>query len=296
MSKLDAVTSIHGTRYRLGRELGRGGQGAVFAVEGDRLAVKLLRDRSPIAREGLRDQLAIVGRLPLEGLAVARPIDQLRSPHVGYVMELFTGMRSLRSLRRPPKGGGSIREWYFEGGGLRRRLRLLARVAEVLSELHGRGLVYVDPSPHNVFVSEQPDDFEVRLIDMDNLRTATQTGRSLYTPGYGAPEVVRGTGASSSLSDAHAFAVIAFETLALVHPLLGDAVHDGDPELEEQALAGHLPWIDEAENNSNRSSDGIPRDIVLSPKLRDDFSRTFGPGAVQSRRAARIGALGRATP
>ena len=46
MSKLDAVTSINGNRYRLGRELGRGGQGAVFAVEGDRMAVKLFRNRS----------------------------------------------------------------------------------------------------------------------------------------------------------------------------------------------------------------------------------------------------------
>lgn len=279
MSKPDTVASIHGNRYGLGRELGRGGQGTVFAVEGDRLAVKLLRDRSQRAREGLRDQLAMVGRLPLEGLAVARPIEQLRPPHVGYVMELLTGMVSLRSLGRPPKTVVSIREWYFDGGGLRRRLRLLARTAEVLSDLHGRGLVYVDPSPHNIFVSDRPDACAVRLIDTDNLRPATSSAeRSLYTWGYGAPEVVCQTGAPSSLGDAHAFAVIAFETLSLVHPLLGDWVRDGEPGLEEQALAGQLPWIEAAGDVRNRSSDGIPRDIVLSPRLRDDLSLTFGPG------------------
>ena len=278
MSKPDTVTSIHGNRYRLGRELGRGGQGTVFAVEGDRLAVKLLRDRYAGARERLRDQLAMVGRLPLEGLAVARPLEQLRPPHVGYVMELFTGMTSLGSLGRPPRGVESVRTWYFEGGGLRRRLRLLARTAEVLSEIHGRGLVYVDPSPFNIFVSSQTDACEVRLIDTDNLRAATRAGRALFTPGYGAPEIVRGTGAPSSLGDAHAFAVIAFETLALVHPLMGDAVRDGEPELEEQALAGRLPWIDAAGDDRNRSSDGIPRDLVLSPRLREDFDLTFGAG------------------
>ena len=278
MSKPDTVTSIHGNRYHLGRELGRGGQGTVFAVEGDRLAVKLLRDRSAGAREHLRDQLAMVGRLPLEGLAVARPLEQLRPPHVGYVMELFTGMTSLASLGRPPREVESIRTWYFEGGGLRRRLRLLARTAEVLSEIHGRGLVYVDPSPFNIFVSSQTESYEVRLIDMDNLRAATRAGRALFTPGYGAPEIVRGTGVPSSLGDAHAFAVIAFETLALVHPLMGDAVRDGESELEEQALAGRLPWIDEPEDDRNRSSDGIPRDFVLSPRLREDFGRTFGAG------------------
>ena len=278
MSRPDTVTSIHGNRYRLGGELGRGGQGTVFVVEGDRLAVKLLRDRSAGARERLRDQLAMVGRLPLEGVAVARPLEQLRPPHVGYVMKLFTGMTSLGSLGRPPRGVESVRTWYFAGGGLRRRLRLLARTAEVLSEIHGRGLVYVDPSPFNIFVSSQTDACEVRLIDTDNLRVATRAGGAIFTPGYGAPELVRETGMPSSLSDAHAFAVMAFETLALVHPLLGDAVRDGEPELEEQALAGHLPWIDEPEDDGNRSSDGIPRDLVLSPRLREDFGLTFGAG------------------
>ena len=278
MSRPDAVTSIHGSRYRLGRELGRGGEGAVFAVEGDRLAVKLLRDRSPRSRDRLRDRLAMVGRLPLDDLAVARPIEQLRPPHVGYVMELFTGMAPMRSMLRPPKGIGSVAHWYFQGGGLRRRLRVLARVAEVLAELHGRGLVYTDLSPNNVFVSEASDAGEVRLIDTDNVHPATSHGQSIHTPRYGPPEVVRRTGVPSSLGDAWTFAVIAFETLALVHPLLGDEVQYGEPEMEERALEGRLPWIDAEDDHRNRSSDGIPREIVLSTRLREDFGRVFGPG------------------
>lgn len=236
-----AVTSIHGSLYPLGPKLGRGGQGAVYAVQGANRAVKLYDTASPQASERLRDQLALVGRLPLENLAVSRPIKQLRAPHVGYVMELFTGMVPIHSLQHPPKGAAGIAEWYLSGGGLQRRLRLLARTAEVMSALHGRGLVYVDPSPHNIFVSEHADAYEVRLIDMDNLRPASSAIRPLYTPGYGAPEIVRQTGVPSSLSDAYAFAVIAFETLALVHPLLGDAVRDGEPEWEEQALQGYSP-------------------------------------------------------
>ena len=64
-------------------------------------------------------------------------------------------------------------------------------MAELLAAIHGRGLVYVDPSPHNVFVSEPADADEVRLIDVDNLRPATTPGRTVYTPGYGAPEIVQ---------------------------------------------------------------------------------------------------------
>ena len=237
----------------------------------------------------------MVARLPLDGLAVARPVDQLRPPHVGYVMELFTGMVPLLSLMKPPKGTGGVTQWYLDGGGLGRRLRLLAHVAEAVAALHGRGLVYADLSPHNVFVSENRDDHEVRLIDIDNLHPATTTGRLVYTPRYGAPEVVRQTGSPSTLADAHAFAVLAFETLALAHPLLGDVVRDGEPELEERALRGELPWIEAPDDDRNRSSDGIPRELAVSPVLQQDFQRAFGPGLSNPGRQAGTDHLGRAS-
>jgi hypothetical protein len=138
--------------------------------------------------------------------------------------------------------------------------------------------VYVDPSPDNVFVSEALDAFEVRLIDTDNLRTATSPGQVLYTPGYGAPEIVRESGAPSSLSDAYSFALIAFEVLTLAHPFLGDLVQRGEPENEERALAGDLPWIDDPADDCNRATNGIPREHVLSDNLRESFQLVFGVG------------------
>jgi hypothetical protein len=136
----------------------------------------------------------------------------------------------------------------------------------------------VDPSPSNVFVSESVDAHEVRLIDTDNLRCATVPGATLFTPRYGAPELIRRSGTATSLSDAHAFATIAFETLALVHPFLGDVVETGPPDLEEEALSGSFPWIDDPEDGRNRSSHGIPRAHVLSENLRDAFHKTFSAG------------------
>lgn len=272
------VTTVNGARYRLTKELGRGGQGAVFRTEEGRHAVKLLRVRSPRAREALRDRLAMVKRLPIEELDLARPLDQLREPDLGYVMALYTGMVSLQTLVRPPAEATSLSEWYLAGGGLRRRLRLLARTADLFARLHGKGLIYSDPSPQNIFVSEATDANEVRLIDTDNLRHATTVGQTFFTPGYGAPELVSGRGMASSLSDGHAFAVLAFQTLTAAHPLLGDLVQEGEPELEEQALLGQFPWIDHPEDDRNRASHGIPRRLVLSRHLGEDFAKTFGPG------------------
>lgn len=273
------VTTLGGIRYSLGNLLGQGGQGKVFTVRGSPYAVKLLRHRSDQARQALQERLMMVGRLPLEDLAVARPLEPLRPPHLGYVMELFTGMVPLHTLIRPPKEGESLMRWYFDGGGLRRRLRLLAKVADIFARLHGRGLVYTDPSPQNLFVSADPTAHEVRLIDTDNVRVSADGGPALYTPGYGAPEVLSGARLPNSLSDAHAFAVIAFETLALIHPLKGgDRIENGAPELEEQALRGERPWIDDPNDDWNRSSLGIPRPFVLSRHLADAFAQAFGAG------------------
>ncbi|MBP8284669.1 MAG: hypothetical protein KAX46_12285, partial [Chromatiaceae bacterium] len=272
------VTTLTGARYKLTRELGRGGQGAVFGADDGRHAIKLLRKRTPVAREELRDRLAMVARLPIEDLGLARPLDRLREPDLGYVMELFTGMEPIQTLLQPPREAASLAQWYLAGGGLRRRLRLLARTADLFARLHGRGLVYTDPSPQNIFISQATDAHEVRLIDTDNLRPASVVGDAYFTPGYGAPELYTGRGPATSLSDAHAFAVIAFQTLALVHPFKGDLVEDGEPELEEQALNGDLPWIEHPQDDCNRSRHGIARGLVLSPKLSEAFAAAFGPG------------------
>jgi DNA-binding helix-hairpin-helix protein with protein kinase domain len=272
------VTTIEGARYRLTEELGRGGQGAVFRTDNGRYAVKLLRNRSPAARGALADRLAMVSRLPIEDLDVARPLARLREPDLGYVMELYTGMVPIRALLVPPPETPSLARWYFDGGGLRRRLQLLARTADLLARLHGRGLVYTDPSPNNVFVSATVEDREVRLIDTDNLRADSVVGQAVFTPKYGAPELIAGRAPASSLTDAHAFAVLVFETLTLAHPLFGDLVEVGEPELEEAALAGELPWIEHPEDDRNRSSRGIPRPRVLSRNLSAQLAATFGPG------------------
>ena len=172
----------------------------------------------------------------------------------------------------------------------RRRLLLLGRAAHVLARLHGRGIAYSDPSPANIFVSDDPDFAEIWFIDTDNLRYESAPGSlaAVYTPGYGAPELVRQESGITTLSDVHAFCVIAFQALALAHPFIGDMVSDGEPELEEQAFAGMLPWIDDAEEERNRASFGIPRDWVLSTRLKEGFDRTFGAGRVSP--AARPGA------
>ena len=269
-----AVRDTSGSTYELGAVLGRGGQGAVLQVRGRPLAVKLSVASTPTARSRVQESIARVKRLPLDGLQVARPLRALDAPHVGYVMELMTGMEPLSRLCPvPADNAADFVPWYLETGGLRRRLRLLGRASEVLASLHARGLTYGDAAPANIYVSSDSGAAEAWLIDCDNV-TSGVSRRAVYTPGYAAPEVFRSRG-TDSLTDAWSLATIAFETLCVLHPFVGDRVHDGEPAEEERAFRGELPWVD-APDGENRASRGIPRSMVLTPDLAALVSACFG--------------------
>ena len=274
------VEDTDGRRYPLTRKLDGGGQGQVYLVEGGRLAVKLLKKgTSSDERSRLVQQLAFVKRLDLRGLPVARPEKLLREPWLGYVMELLSEMQPIGDVAVPPPDAPSIRDWYTQTGGLRRRLRLLARCARVLSQLHSKGLVYADLHPGNVLISRDADYLETWLVDVDNLsHQSNPIFPYLHRLGYSAPEVVAHKSGVNSLSDAFSLAVMAFETLTLVHPFVGDQVEQGDVELMQAAYEGKLPWVDSHHDRRNSAGRGIPRDLVLSPRLTELAETAFETG------------------
>lgn len=269
------VVDENGARHTLSTRLGAGGQGEAWLTKSGRNVVKIL---APGRRaEELRRQIARVKRADLADLHLAKPLALLRPPLVGYVAEFLADMQPIASLMRPPQAGSKV-AWYRDTGGLRRRLRLLAHAGEALHGIHAMGFSYGDVSPANVFVSIPVSAVEAWLIDLDNLKTESDPSLNVFTNGFGAPEVVTGQHGATSLSDAWGFAVLVMKTLALVHPFLGDVVEDGEPELEEAAFAGRLPWIDDGQDSRNRCTRGLDRSIVLSKHMRAHAAATFGPG------------------
>lgn len=282
------VADAHGSRFALTSELGGGGQGVVYGVEGGRYAVKVLRARSDTDRSRLARKLNAVRRQPLQDLRVARPLELLAPPLVGYVMELIEGSEPMSTLMAAPRGA-ELATWYAETGGIARRYQVAYSMMETLARLHRLGLMYVDPSPANVLVDRldvgaMP---EAWLIDADNVRAESVAGDTVYTRFWAAPELVSGSRPASSLTDAWAAAVIAFKVITLAHPLIGDVVTEGPPELEDDALAGRFPWIDDPKDDSNRSSAGLPRELIFTKRLRELLHQMFGDG--MHRAAARPG-------
>lgn len=278
------VVDESGAVHKLAKKIGAGGQGEVWLAEGGRRIVKLLHLGANA--EMLRRQFAFVRRLDLGGLHVAKPIAVLKKPFVGYVAEFLGDMQPIKALMEAPSK--DLVRWHIDTGSLRRRLRLLSHAGEALLGLHARGVVYADVSHNNVFISQPINAVEAWLIDLDNLRYESDPCRAIYTLGYGAPEVVARTSGCTSLSDAWAFAVLVWHTLTLTHPFVGDLVNDGEPELEEEAFAGRLPWVGHSTNERNRCSTGLPADLVLARRLLDLARRTFEEGVTDRKRRTSI--------
>lgn len=282
-NKNRTVHDIYQTAYQLTGKIGEGGQGVVCTTEHPGVLVKVLTERDEQARRRWVNHLNWLLNQDLEGLHIASPRALIERPTVGYVMESMDGLRPLQQILETSQqalAGGQGLSGYVATGGLRRRLALLRELAHTVAGLHARGLAYGDLSPANVFVSESIEHHQLWLIDCDNICTSERAGHGhLHTPGYGAPEVVRGERGVNSLTDAWSFAVLAFELLSHGHPFKGDDLLDDDPEeAEARALRGELPWVDHPNDRSNALTGGIPRPLVASPRMQSLFDACFNAG------------------
>jgi len=276
------VLDQHGQSYELTGRIGEGGQGIVCTTNYPNVLVKVARATSEEKRASWTNKIRALMRQPLEGLPIAHPLALITQPQPGYVMELMDGLTPVAELMQVATDALMSDEGlsgYVKTGGLLRRLKMLARLARVLADLHGRGLAYGDLSPANVFASQSLEYAEVWLIDADNVASQSRDGQQgVFTPDYGAPEILRGESGINTLTDSWSFAVMAYRLLTLVHPLKGDVVLEGEPEGEEAALRGELPWVDHPTNRNNALSIGLPREIALNVPLRGLFERCFNAG------------------
>lgn len=223
-------------RWRITGELGRGGMGAVYAVERadgvfeQRAALKLLRFgvEDPVARERFQRERQILARL--EHPAIARLLDGGVAPdgRPFLVLERIDGepITAWCDLRRL---------------GVEARLRLFAAVVEAVEFAHRNLVVHRDLKPSNVLVSASG---EVKLLDFgvakllsesaDEELTRTLVGVPL-TPRYAAPEQITG-GPVTTATDVYSLGVLLYELVAGAPPYR--LASDSALELERRIVAG----------------------------------------------------------
>lgn len=104
-------------------------------------------------------------------------------------------------------------------------LRAVVRqTASALSAAHRKGLVHCDVKPENILLVKTGPDYLIRVTDFGIARRLeTPTGSAIGTPGYIAPEYLRGH-RPDARADLFAVGVVLYELLTGRHPFAGRSV------------------------------------------------------------------------
>jgi serine/threonine-protein kinase len=206
-------------RYRVERELGRGGMATVYLAED-------VRHRRKVAMKVLHAELsAVIGHERF--LKEIQVTAALQHPNI---LPLFDSGNADGQLFyvMPFVEGESLRERTKRGAlSATDGIAILRDVAKALGAAHSRGVVHRDIKPENVLLSGDTAvvaDFGIaKAIDASRTQPGvelTETGVSLGTPAYMSPEQALGDPVDAR-SDIYAWGVIAYETLSGAHPFVG---------------------------------------------------------------------------
>ena len=238
------------TRYRVGKEIGRGGMGAVLEAWDEdlrrKLAMKVLlrqagdeSGQSPPATERnvtrFIEEAQITGQLDHPGIVPVHELGVDSSGRVFFTMRLVQG-KDLRDVFAKAKRGDA--EWSRT-----RVLGLLLKAAEAVAFAHSRGVIHRDLKPGNVMVggfgevyvmdwglgrvvgeaeaasSETTDEPFVSTLRTDHDTPepypVTQEGDVAGTPYYMSPEQAHGRLAEiGPQSDVYALGAMLYELLS----------------------------------------------------------------------------------
>lgn len=213
---LDPGTVV-ANRYRIGRPLGRGGMGEVFAAENIRtgrpVAIKLLRQDS-------KQKSSAVARFRQE----ARAAGSINSDHVTQVLD----------VEEDAEHGVVLVFELLEGESLIDRLKksgpipfdelhpIIEQVWLGLADAHRVGIIHRDLKPSNVFLERRPDGItRVKILDFGISKvpkevggeTLTEMGQSLGTFSFMPPEQIGKAKTVDHRADIYACATLIFQSL-----------------------------------------------------------------------------------
>jgi TolB-like protein len=204
-------------RYRVDRELGRGGMATVY------LAHDLRHDR-PVALKVFHPQLGTeLGERFLREIRVAA---RLNHPHILTVHDSGEA-DGLLWYTMPVVEGESLRQRIRREGPLPLddAARIGRSVAEALDFAHTHGVVHRDIKPENILLfrgEPMVADFGIALaVDTADQDRLTQTGLSVGTVAYMSPEQAMGGARLDGRTDIYSLGCVVYEMLAGEPPYTG---------------------------------------------------------------------------
>ena len=216
------LPEVLGGRYRIERELGRGGMARVYLAQdlkhARQVAIKVIRPElaASLGRDRFLREIGIAARL--------------RHPNI---MPLYDSgdADGVLYFVMPYEKGLSLRARLEREGGLpiADGVSILRDVARALAYAHAEGVVHRDVKPDNVMLSGDAavvTDFGIAkavsaaLIEAGG-STITQAGSVIGTPAYMAPEQGMGDPATDHRADIYSFGCLAYEVFVGKPPFAG---------------------------------------------------------------------------
>ena len=287
-------------RYRVVRELGRGGMGWVLEARDERLqrgvALKVMRPE--VASDPI-----MAARFEREALAAS----QLSSPHVVVVHDFGRDPDGFLFLVMELMEGESLGHRLMRGPlPVAEALRVATHVARALEIAHAAGIVHRDLKPDNVFLTTSGHakvlDFGIaRILESgDGQGTASQTltalGSLVGTPLYMSPEAAR-RGRVEAPADLYSFGAMLFEMLVGEPPFMDDelvlimGMHIRVPAPLLSEVRPAIPWppalealVDQLLAKAAEERGTAEELLARLEWLRADTSRPSGLGASAPRR------------
>ena len=200
--------------WRIVDFLGRGGMGAVYRAERadgayqQQAALKLIRlgiDSPEVRQRFLRERQILA---------------QLKHPHIAALLDGGLTDSGQPYFAMELVEGKAIDRWCDEQRlPVGERLRLFLEVLDAVQHAHAAMVVHRDLKPSNILIDAQGRakllDFGIAKLLEEN--TGTKTRDRPVTPGYAAPEQLRGEPISVS-TDIYALGVVLYQLLSGAHP------------------------------------------------------------------------------
>jgi serine/threonine-protein kinase len=215
------LTSALADRYRIERELGRGGMATVYLAHdlrhGRDVAIKVLHPDLGAALGGDRF------------LTEIRTTARLQHPHILPLLDSGDAGGLLYYVM-PVVTGESLRVRLTRGRQLPipEAVRIAREVASALDYAHRHGVIHRDIKPENILLHDGQAlvaDFGIALaVQQAGGQRMTQTGLSLGTPQYMSPEQAMGERTIDARSDVYALGAVTYEMLTGEPPFTGPSI------------------------------------------------------------------------
>ena len=287
-----------GGRFKVQRELGRGGMGVVFLVQEARsqpVALKLLDSKkfTESALKHFEQEFKTLTALSHPNLTEVYDFGR-HTQADGTVVPFFT-MEFIDGLTLQ----NHIRKARHDYPAL---YRILAQVGQVLGYLHGRGLVHQDIKPANIMVSRNAEGRdEVHLTDLGlvgSVGKSTDAGTIRGTVAYLPPEAAGG-GQIDPRSDLYSLGCVMYEMVTGHPPFQGGSAlavlrgHRGEEPVPPSSSVSTVPAGLDTLILRMLSKDPGLRPSGVEPFL-EALEELAGPGSAfrtpESRRQSVLGA------